>query len=98
MSFIETLTAIARGDTVSPTACLRCDVFSELCCPGAKPQRWIPPLVTPSAQYRQYNKDLTDLTYKLGVTRTMTQEKRTNSIVSDMDLAVPRYSKVTDSA
>ena len=24
----------------------RCDVFSKLCRPGAKPQRWAPPLVT----------------------------------------------------
>ena len=29
-------------DTVSPTARHRCDVSSELCCPGAKPQRWAP--------------------------------------------------------
>ena len=31
--------------TVSPTARHRCDVFTELCSPGAKP-RWAPPLVT----------------------------------------------------
>ena len=23
-----------------------CDVYSELCCPGAKLRRWIPPIVT----------------------------------------------------
>ena len=27
------------SDTVSPTARHRCDVSSELCCPGAKPRR-----------------------------------------------------------
>ena len=32
--------------TVSRTACHRCDVSSELCCPGAKPRRWAPQLVT----------------------------------------------------
>ena len=32
--------------TVSPTACYRCDVCSELCSPGAAPRRWAPPLVT----------------------------------------------------
>ena len=31
---------------VSPTARHRCDVSLELYCPGAKPRRWIPPLVT----------------------------------------------------
>ena len=33
-------------DTVSPTIRHRCDVSSELCCPGAKPRRWAPPPVT----------------------------------------------------
>ena len=33
-------------DTVSPTTRHRCDVSSELCCPGAKPRRWAPQLVT----------------------------------------------------
>ena len=33
-------------DTKSPTARHRCDVSSELCCPDAKPRRWVPPLVT----------------------------------------------------
>ena len=32
--------------TVSPTARLRCDVSSELCCPGAKPRRLTSPLVS----------------------------------------------------
>ena len=32
--------------TVSPTTRHRCDVSSELCCPGAKPRRWAPQLVT----------------------------------------------------
>ena len=32
--------------TVSPTARHRCDVSSELCCPGAKPRRWAPSLDT----------------------------------------------------
>ena len=31
---------------VSPTACHRCDVSSELCSPGAKPRRRAPLLVT----------------------------------------------------
>ena len=31
---------------VSPTTRHRCDVSSELCCPGAKPRRWAPQLVT----------------------------------------------------
>ena len=35
-----------KSATVSPIARHRCDVSSELCCPGAKPRRWIPPLVT----------------------------------------------------
>ena len=32
--------------TVSPTTRHRCYVCSELCCPGAKPRRWAPQLVT----------------------------------------------------
>ena len=36
---------LVKSDTMSPTACHRCDVSSELCCPGAKPRRWTPPLV-----------------------------------------------------
>ena len=32
--------------TVSPPARPRCDVSSELCCPGAMPRRWIPSIVT----------------------------------------------------
>ena len=35
-----------KSDTVSPTACHRCDVSSELCCQGAKQRRWAPLLVT----------------------------------------------------
>ena len=35
-----------KSETVSPTACYQCDVCSKLCCPGAKPQRWIATLVT----------------------------------------------------
>ena len=27
-----------RSNTVTPTTCHRCDVSSELCCPGAKPR------------------------------------------------------------
>ena len=34
------------SDTVSPTAHHHCDVSSELCCLGFRPQRWTPPLVT----------------------------------------------------
>ena len=34
-----------KSDAVSSTARLRCNVSSELCCPGAKPRRWAPPLV-----------------------------------------------------
>ena len=29
-----------KSDTVSPTARHRCDVSSELCCPGANPRKW----------------------------------------------------------
>ena len=35
-----------KSDSVLPTARHSCDVFSELCCSGAKSRRWIPPLVT----------------------------------------------------
>ena len=34
-----------KSDTVSPMVRHRCDVSSELCCPGAKPRRWAPPFV-----------------------------------------------------
>ena len=34
----------------------RCDVSSELCCPGAKPWRWIP--LQASTQYREDNEGL----------------------------------------
>ena len=37
---------VGQIGTVSPTARHRGDVFSELCCPGAKPRRCAPPLVT----------------------------------------------------
>ena len=37
---------LVKSDTVSPTARHRCDASSELCYSGAKPRRWIPPLVT----------------------------------------------------
>ena len=37
---------VSQIGTVSPTACHRCDVLSELCRPIAKPRRWAPPLVT----------------------------------------------------
>ena len=36
----------------------RCDVSSELCCPGADSRRWISLLVARSACYREYNEDL----------------------------------------
>ena len=35
-----------KSNTMSPTARRRCDVSSELCCPGAKPQRWAPILIS----------------------------------------------------
>ena len=35
-----------KTDTLSPTACHRCNDFTELCCPGAKLRRWVPLLVT----------------------------------------------------
>ena len=35
-----------KSNTVSSTARHRCDVSLELCCPGAMPGRWTPPLVT----------------------------------------------------
>ena len=35
-----------KSDTVSPTACHRCDVSSELCCPGTEPRIRTPPHVT----------------------------------------------------
>ena len=34
-----------KSDTTTATARHRCDVSSELCCPGAKLRRWAPPLV-----------------------------------------------------
>ena len=37
---------VGQIGTVSPTARHRCDVSSELCSEGAKPRRWIPPVVT----------------------------------------------------
>ena len=30
-----------KSDVVSPSARHRCDVSSELCCPGVKPRRWM---------------------------------------------------------
>ena len=35
----------SRVGQMSPTARHRCDVYLELCSPGAKPRRWAPPLV-----------------------------------------------------
>ena len=35
-----------KSDTLSPVVRHRCDVSSELCCIGAKLQRWTPSLVT----------------------------------------------------
>ena len=37
---VESIPAPVKSDTVSPSALLCCGVFSELCCPGAKPRRW----------------------------------------------------------
>ena len=37
---------VGQISTMSPTARHRCDVPSELCSQGAKPRRWVPPLVT----------------------------------------------------
>ena len=35
-----------ESNAMSPTALHRCDVFSKLCCPNARPRRWAPLLVT----------------------------------------------------
>ena len=35
-----------KPNTVSQLVRHRCDVSAELCCPDAKPRRWIPLLVT----------------------------------------------------
>ena len=45
-------------DTVSPTACLRCDVSLDLCCPGAEPRGWSRHSLHASANYREYNEDI----------------------------------------
>ena len=42
---------------VSPTVGRRCDISSELCCPGPKLWRWYPPLVTRFRVSREYNED-----------------------------------------
>ena len=50
-----------KSDTVSSTARHRWDDFSELCCSGAKPRRWVPSLVTRFGVIKRvYNKDLFD--------------------------------------
>ena len=43
---LDSIPGLVKSNAVSPTARHRCDVSSELCCPDAKPRRWIPPLVT----------------------------------------------------
>ena len=43
------LTGQVKSVTVSPTARHRRVVFWELCCPGAKPRGWTPPLVRNTA-------------------------------------------------
>ena len=44
--------------SVSPAVRHRCDVSSELCSSGAKPQRWAPPLVSRfGMKYRKYIED-----------------------------------------
>ena len=42
----DSIPGLVKSDTVSPTTRHCCDVFSELCCLGAKPRPWSPPLVT----------------------------------------------------
>ena len=48
--------------TVSPATRHSYDVSSELCCPGAKPRRWAPQLVTRFGVIPRvdYNEDLFD--------------------------------------
>ena len=64
LSVREVLGSIFRSvksTTASPTVRYRCcDVSSELCCPDARPRKWIPPLVTRfgEIQYREFNEDL----------------------------------------
>ena len=57
----RTLSVREVWSSMAPTARHRCDVSSELCSPGAKPQRWAPPLVTRFGVIpvpRVYNEDL----------------------------------------
>ena len=56
---------VGKSDTVWPTAHHRCDVFSELCCPRAKPRRWIPPLVTRFGVFHEYNQDFIIIFFEL---------------------------------
>ena len=54
---LSSIPGSVKSDTILPTYRHRCDVSSELCCPGATLQRWAPHLLHVSAYYRQY-KDL----------------------------------------
>ena len=46
VSGLGSITELVTSDTVSPEVRHRCDVSSELCCPGAKQRKLAPPLVT----------------------------------------------------
>ena len=61
-----------KSDTVSPTARNRCDVSLELlCCPEARPLRWVPPLVTRFGVWcREYDED-----FKSEVLKTVLQRE-----------------------
>ena len=43
------------------TTCRRCDVYLELCCPGAKPRRLALPFVTRFGVIPEYDEDMTFL-------------------------------------
>ena len=57
---LEIDSRVGQMDTVSPAARHRCGVSSELCRLGAKPWRWIPPVVTRFGVIPRilYNEDL----------------------------------------
>ena len=56
--FLVSIPKPVKPNIVSLTARHRCDVSAELCCPGAKPRRWVPPIVARIGEIpRVYNKD-----------------------------------------
>ena len=52
------VTRQVKSNTVLPTAGTRGDISLELYCPGAKPQKWIPPSLHAPVQHCEYNEGL----------------------------------------